>query len=157
MKVLGSVLLLFVFLTSCKKTRLVKQYEVFNGKWTFTKANVKSTFTNHWTGETTVSYFDMDYTQVQDRFELEFIKSGKVKQIKNDQQLSKDRVVFKKFVESSGLFVIHLNNKKDHRMIGYIGNDSIVLSSLLHLPDSIRSESADLQYKTYSYLYVKKE
>jgi hypothetical protein len=133
MKIFSSVVLFtFILVTSCKKDRLEEEYEQLTGKWRLDYI-VERTFN---TLSSTSIYDTIFSSEIQNTYELDFIKKGKLLQIKDGETVRKDRIVFSSFDESdcystplvSYLFVIHLNNDQDDRFVGCLINDTLSAS-----------------------------
>ncbi len=151
-------LLLFsclIFLLSCKKERLDGEYSILVGQWELAYV-VETTVSTNW-GTTHDTTFAIN---IQDQYTLEFLKEGKLSQIKNGESTQEDRIVFEVFIdepassEYSKMFVIRLNNADDDAFGGTCTSDKMSASKA-HVQNGF-DDIIENGYKVvHKYIYFK--
>jgi hypothetical protein len=131
MKKLYLILILTVFVASCKKDRLKDDKAIFIGTWNWE-------YTEHTYGWCDGFYWEETLTPITEgmTFQLEFLETGKLNILKNGEKIISHKLKFKIFNEESPLcpgtdrfqFGILLNNEEELNFGGCINQNTIVTS-----------------------------
>lgn len=156
MKIL-SVICLFILLTACKKDKLKGEYAILEGRWKFVFA-VERTYNT----VTQYEAYDTIYaSEFPDTYEFEYLKCGKVRKLKNEEELSEDRIVFDYLVpdehcqiNNAKRYRILLNNEDENTIGGCVAQDTLT-STREHLPTSLADDVSTNIQVSYSRRFVK--
>ena len=142
------------FLASCKKDKLNGEYSVFKGRWVWSHSSK-----NTYHPITQSSMYETIYaTDYADNYELEFIEKGKVRYLKNGDEIDKKRIVFSYYQAQSfcGLFYAHeyridLNNDEENYIHGCVKQDTLTayFSMTGHPLSNFEDGSAEISYIHY--------
>lgn len=149
-----TLILLTIIALSCKKDKLEGDYSILEGKWTMIYI-----VENSYNQQTGISSYDTIYpSEIVDVYQFNFLEQGFVEQIKNNEVLSKFRIVFSGFEEDNcGLtngygFGIHLDNDPDNRFVGCVNSDTL-LSSQEHVSSDYDDFIANQIQVNYIFVY----
>ena len=142
-----------LLLFSCKKTKLKDEYYILEGKWKWVSGTETRTVLSN--GNTV--YFYHDASDYPDDYFIEFDRKGEVRFYKNDHVEISYRLVINNFSENCNnfpncnFFGILYDNDKDKSITGFVGQDSLLISSqhsnlplIYHVDDDF---SYDYQHK----------
>lgn len=156
MKKPGAIIILFILLTACKKDKLKGEYAQLEGKWKLKFIVKRETYTGF-----PSTYDTITENQIPNSYQLEFLKCGKLVQLKDGQKVRKDRIVFNNFFlddcysfDTGYRFVIYLNNDKEDRFVGCVKGDSLS-TSRAHISDDYAGYTISNLEVTYEYLYLR--
>ena len=157
-KKIAFTLVLLTVLFSCKKDRLDGEYSVLTGKWKLDYiVKVERTLTSGTLLSLDTLYFP---SEIIDSYCLEFFENGKLEQIKNDERVRKDRIVFHSFGNANPnsqydfACQINLNNNEDDA-IGMGFTETKMSTSQIHISDDFGEHETNSTEVSFEYIYFK--
>lgn len=149
------MLVIMIGLSACKKDKLDGEYSILQGIWqlSYVVEKNENLSTGYITYDTTFA------NQLSDQYTLEFVKKGKLRQVKNNQIVREDRIVFRTFTEEhpSSEFdmrcIIQLNNKDDDLFSASFTSNKMS-ASRAHI-DGFDSTTDNFYKISHSFIYIK--
>ena len=111
------IIIVLLSVNACKKDKLEGDYAVFEGKWKWAYT-IRHNSYSHYSSSDTIFQNEIDNT-----YEIEFLKKGKLIFYENNKEIEKYRIVFLDWREGNNgnsSIAIKRNNKKDLIMKFYL-------------------------------------
>ncbi len=130
MKILIQIISITILFSSCTKDKLKGDREILIGKWTWIYSDHNYGWCNN------MSFYDLkNPASVNQTFDIEFEKKGKVKLFENDNVKDENRVVFhnfqkdseNNFISKSFFYSIYLDNESENELYGHVNSDTLVI------------------------------
>lgn len=147
-------LLLVLLLFSCKKDKLVGEYEILEGSWSLGYIVERSY--NQFSGTTFDTLFP---ASINNTYRLEFLSKGILKQYTDGELVEKYRIVFDFFGPANApeydfLAHIRLNNSPDESMVMQVSQNEMA-TSRGHISEDYVSYTNGNNEISYEFIYFK--